>query len=208
MFWEMFLYDPRSDAIDEPQEWSSLRFRKLMALSLACCTAIGGCGTGRSTTSTRVIVEPTIIGCTGDRNACLQQRQGEVRAAERKLTHACADDEVLVITAGLTSARCVKNVPRPRIIETPQAVKLAGGRTLAEFEAGARVLAQSGCLACHRIATAGNRGPGPDLTRIGATLSAARIEHAITDTRAPMPSFSGLPKPKLRALVQFLALLR
>jgi ubiquinol-cytochrome c reductase cytochrome b subunit/menaquinol-cytochrome c reductase cytochrome b/c subunit len=70
------------------------------------------------------------------------------------------------------------------------------------------VLAQTGCLACHRLGENGNAGPGPDLTHIGSKRSAAAIERAIINPTAPMPSFRNLPKPKLRALVTFLALLR
>jgi Cytochrome C oxidase, cbb3-type, subunit III len=187
---------------------SSLTRRNPTALWLVCCAVLVGCGSGRSTNSTRVVVEPTIVGCAVGESACLRQRREEVRAAEKKLKIACPRGEVLLVTAGLTSARCVRNVPNPQPIEVPQGVRKAGGRTLAEYEAGARVLAQSGCLACHRIVAVGNRGPGPDLTRVGAKLPAAGIERAIIDARAPMPSFSGLPKQKLRALVQFLALLR
>ena len=93
-------------------------------------------------------------------------------------------------------------------VRPPPRLAAEHGTRLAEFELGRRVTAQSGCLACHRIATAGNRGPGRDLTRIGRMLSRARIEHAILDASAPMPSFGRLPHHKLRALVTFLTLLR
>ena len=69
-------------------------------------------------------------------------------------------------------------------------------------------MAQTGCLACHRIGETGNKGPGPDLTRVGSTLSSRKIERAILSPTAPMPSFRLLPKAKLRALVTFLSLLR
>jgi menaquinol-cytochrome c reductase cytochrome b/c subunit len=70
------------------------------------------------------------------------------------------------------------------------------------------VVAQSGCLACHRIGAQGNSGPGPDLTHIGSTLSAEQIEHAILDPSAPMPSFKNLPAVKLKDVVEFLAQFR
>ena len=93
-------------------------------------------------------------------------------------------------------------------VQPPRPVARAGGRELAEFEGGRVVLLQSGCLACHRIGTAGNAGPGQDLSQVGTRLAPAAIERAILDATAPMPSFSGLPKPKLRALVAFLSLMR
>jgi len=84
----------------------------------------------------------------------------------------------------------------------------ADGETAAQFNFGRAVVAQTGCLACHRIAETGNKGPGPDLTRVGSTLSSRKIERAILSPTAPMPSFRLLPKAKLRALVTFLSLLR
>jgi ubiquinol-cytochrome c reductase cytochrome b subunit/menaquinol-cytochrome c reductase cytochrome b/c subunit len=83
-----------------------------------------------------------------------------------------------------------------------------GGTRLAEFRLGGAVVAQSGCLACHRIGENGNRGPGPNLTHVGSRLSAARIARAIIQPTAPMPSFKHLPRAKFQALVVFLSLLR
>jgi mono/diheme cytochrome c family protein len=93
-------------------------------------------------------------------------------------------------------------------VAPPPAVVRAGKRLVAEFERGRTVFAQSGCLACHRIGQAGNRGPGPDLTHIGSELSRSGIEHAIIDPTAPMPSFKHLPPAKLKAVVTFLHELR
>ncbi len=90
----------------------------------------------------------------------------------------------------------------------PAAVKRAGGREQREFEAGKLVVAQSGCLACHRIGDTGNRGPGPNLTHIGSKLAERAIAHALVDPRAPMPSFRHLPAQKFHDIVRFLALLR
>jgi Cytochrome c len=90
----------------------------------------------------------------------------------------------------------------------PAVVRRAGGRELREFEAGKRALAQSGCLACHRIGDTGNREPGPNLTHIGSRLSERQIAHALVDPRAPMPSFRHLPAQKFHDIVRFLGLLR
>lgn len=70
------------------------------------------------------------------------------------------------------------------------------------------MVANSSCLACHRIGDAGNNGPGSNLTRVGARLVPTAITHALVDSRAPMPSFSRVPEPERRALVYFLAQLR
>jgi len=91
--------------------------------------------------------------------------------------------------------------------EPPPAVKRAGGSRLAEFEHGRAVAAQSGCLACHRIGADGNNGPGKALTYVGSRLSPPQIDHALTHSSEPMPSFSRLPRAKKAALVEFLSLL-
>ena len=78
----------------------------------------------------------------------------------------------------------------------------------AEYEAGKLVVAQSGCLACHKIGHNGNDGPGPDLTDIGEKLPKAAILRTLENPTAPMPSFAGLPEEKKTAMVDFLAQLR
>jgi len=93
-------------------------------------------------------------------------------------------------------------------IAPPPAVRRAGGHELAEFKLGRAVMAESGCLACHRIGSEGNPGPGPALTHIGSVLSRRAIEHALIDPSAPMPSFKHLPAAKFKALVEFLSELR
>ncbi len=75
----------------------------------------------------------------------------------------------------------------------------------ANLEAGKLVVAQSGCLACHKIGHNGNDGPGPNLTEIGNVLPKAAIRRTLENPTAPMPSFAGLPEEKKAALVAFLA---
>jgi hypothetical protein len=77
-----------------------------------------------------------------------------------------------------------------------------------EVEAGRLAVAQSGCLACHRIGDSGNRGPGPNLTHIGAKLLAQQIARALVSPRPPMPSFRNLPVQKFREILRYLAALR
>ena len=93
-------------------------------------------------------------------------------------------------------------------VPTPPAVRAAGDKRLAEFEAGKKAVAESGCLACHKIGSSGNRGPGPNLTYIGSTLSRKRIERALVRPREPMPSFRHLPRTRFRDIVVFLSLLQ
>jgi cytochrome c5 len=77
--------------------------------------------------------------------------------------------------------------------------------------AGAKVVAESGCEACHRIGDDGNDGPGPTLTTVGAHLSSKAIARALDDPREPMPSYGGpggLPRNQFNAVVAYLASLR
>jgi ubiquinol-cytochrome c reductase cytochrome b subunit/menaquinol-cytochrome c reductase cytochrome b/c subunit len=98
----------------------------------------------------------------------------------------------------------------PTVIElpTPASVNQAGGTELAEFEAGRKVVAQSGCLACHKIGENGNAGPGPDLTHIAARLKSQAIARTLVNPTKPMPSFKNLPPQKFKAVVAFLSLLK
>ncbi|HVR05623.1 MAG TPA: c-type cytochrome, partial [Solirubrobacteraceae bacterium] len=88
---------------------------------------------------------------------------------------------------------------------TPQRIVRAGGKELAEFEAGRKVVAQSGCLACHKLGENGNNGPGPELTEIGARIPRLGIARTLVNPTAPMPSFRYLPPHKFAALVDFLS---
>src|SRR5579884_3539394 len=73
------------------------------------------------------------------------------------------------------------------------------------FEAGAAVVGQSGCLACHQLGSNGNNGPGPILTHIGSLLEPAAIASTLRNPTPPMPSFAKLPQQKFNALVGFLS---
>jgi ubiquinol-cytochrome c reductase cytochrome b subunit/menaquinol-cytochrome c reductase cytochrome b/c subunit len=98
----------------------------------------------------------------------------------------------------------------PTAIEmaTPPSVVRAGGTALTEFEAGKKVVAQSGCLACHKIGENGNSGPGPDLSHIASRLPRQGIARTLVNPTAPMPSFKNLPPKKFEAIVGFLAQLK
>ena len=102
------------------------------------------------------------------------------------------------------------NAGSPTAIEapTPRAILAAGGKTLEEYEAGKKAVAQSGCLACHKIGDNGNSGPGPNLTKIGARLPRAAIARTLVNPQAPMPSFKNLPPVKFKAIVAFLSQLK
>jgi cytochrome c2 len=75
----------------------------------------------------------------------------------------------------------------------------------AKYEAGKLAVAQSGCLACHKIGENGNGGPGPNLTDIADKLPKAAMLRTLENPTAPMPSFAGLPEEKKLAIVDFLS---
>ena len=102
------------------------------------------------------------------------------------------------------------NAGSPTAIElaAPKAVKEAGGQTLSQYEAGKLVVAQSGCLACHKIGENGNSGPGPNLTHIASRIPRQAIARTLVNPTAPMPSFKNLPPKKFEAVVNFLSQLK
>jgi menaquinol-cytochrome c reductase cytochrome b/c subunit len=77
-----------------------------------------------------------------------------------------------------------------------------------KYEKGKLIVAQSGCLACHKIGHNGNDGPGPNLTEIANVLPKAAILRTLENPTPPMPSFAGMPEEKKAAMVDFLAQLR
>jgi len=102
------------------------------------------------------------------------------------------------------------NAGSPTAIEmtTPTAVVQAGPTALKQYEEGKKVVAQSGCLACHKIGDNGNAGPGPNLTHIGGRIPRQAIARTLVNPTAPMPSFKNLPSKKFTAIVNFLSLLK
>jgi menaquinol-cytochrome c reductase cytochrome b/c subunit len=75
-----------------------------------------------------------------------------------------------------------------------------------QYEAGKLVVAQSGCLACHKIGENGGQ-IGPDLTDIADKLPKAAIRRTLDNPTAPMPSFADLDEEKKTDMVDFLATL-
>jgi quinol---cytochrome c reductase cytochrome c subunit, bacillus type len=78
-------------------------------------------------------------------------------------------------------------------------------KTSAALEPGKEVVAQSGCLACHKLGDNGNNGPGPELTHIGARLPRNAIARSLEVGPSIMPSYAGLPSQKFQALTAFIA---
>lgn len=123
--------------------------------------------------------------------------KGPERRPERRPIATIAGILTIAAMAYLTYAGATAGSPNQVDMKVP-----------AKLEPGKLVVAQSGCLACHKIGENGNDGPGPNLTDIGDKLLPAAIKRTLDNPTAPMPSFRGLPTDKKDQLVAFLASLK
>jgi menaquinol-cytochrome c reductase cytochrome b/c subunit len=134
--------------------------------------------------------------------------RGPERRPERRPVATLTGIFVIGAMALLTYQGASAGSPTAIELATPTSIKQAGGKTLAEFEAGKLVVAQSGCLACHKIGDNGNDGPGPNLTHIGSRLPRLGIARTLVNPTAPMPSFKNLPPQKFQSVTFFLSQLK
>ncbi len=131
--------------------------------------------------------------------------RGAERRPERRPIATLTGIAVICAMAYLTYSGA--NAGSPTVIEAPTPTRIikAGNPLLAEYEGGKLAVAQSGCLACHKIGENGNAGPGPNLTKIGSRLPRQAIARTLVNPTAPMPSFKNLPPKKFNQIVTFLA---
>lgn len=134
--------------------------------------------------------------------------RGPERRPERRPIATITGVAVICAMAYLTYSGAHTGAPTAIEMATPTAVKEAGGKLLAEYEEGRKVVAQSGCLACHKLGENGNAGPGPELTHIAARIPRQAIARTLVNPTAPMPSFKNLPAKKFEAIVNFLSQLK
>ena len=87
-------------------------------------------------------------------------RSPERRPERRPIAMAAAFFTIAAM-AFLTYEGAIAGSPNQVDIETPPSVMAGGAESIRTFEAGKQVVAQSGCLACHKIGENGNTGPGP-----------------------------------------------
>ena len=165
----------------------------------------------------RVIKPPSLVGLAtiGVPTICMIllfllpfYDRGPERRPERRPVATTTAVVVIAAMAYLTYSGANAGSPTAIEIATPASVVQAGGSTLAEYEAGKKGVAQSGCLACHKIGDNGNAGPGPNLSQIGARIPRQAIARTLVNPTAPMPSFRNLPPKKFEAIVNFLSQLK
>jgi menaquinol-cytochrome c reductase cytochrome b/c subunit len=77
-----------------------------------------------------------------------------------------------------------------------------------QYEPGKEVVAQSACLACHKIGDSGNGTLAPDLTHIGSRIPRSAILRSLRAGPSIMPSFQSLGQKKLNEVADFLAYLK
>ncbi|MGH2982095.1 MAG: c-type cytochrome [Solirubrobacterales bacterium] len=73
------------------------------------------------------------------------------------------------------------------------------------YEPGKELVAQTGCLACHKLGENGNNGPGPELTHIGARIPRAAIIRSIQIGPGEMPEFREFTPEELSQIGDFLS---
>jgi ubiquinol-cytochrome c reductase cytochrome b subunit/menaquinol-cytochrome c reductase cytochrome b/c subunit len=130
------------------------------------------------------------------------------RRPERRPIATAAGNFTIAAMAYLTYLGASAGSPNSIDMPTPKSVLAQGGQVESEFNAGRAVVAQSGCMACHKIGHNGNDGPGPQLTDIGARLPRQAIARTLINPTAPMPSYQDMPQEKRDAVAAFLSQLR
>ena len=120
--------------------------------------------------------------------------RGAERRPERRPIATTAGIMVIIAMAYLTFLGATAGAPTEIDMKVSPAL-----------EPGKEVVAQSGCLACHKVGENGNDGPGPDLTEIGQRLPREAIIRSLQVGPGIMPSYANLPPQKLNDLADFLA---
>ncbi len=165
----------------------------------------------------RVIKPPSLVGLAtiGVPTICMIllfllpfYDRGPERRPERRPIATTTAIFVICAMAYLTYQGANAGSPTAIEMTTPTAVVQAGPTALRQYEEGKKVVAQSGCLACHKIGDNGNSGPGPNLTHIGSRIPRQAIARTLVNPTAPMPSFKNLPSKKFTAIVNFLSQLK
>jgi mono/diheme cytochrome c family protein len=67
------------------------------------------------------------------------------------------------------------------------------------------VVANKGCLACHKLGENGNDGPGPELTDIGSKIPREAIARSLEVGPGIMPAYADLDQKQFDDLTAFLA---
>ena len=137
--------------------------------------------------------------------------RGPERRPERRPIATTAGIFTIVAMGYLTFLGASAGSPNEIEMEPTASVRAQGAEAVEQFEAGKQVVAQSGCLACHKIGENGNDGPGPHLDDIADRLPRDAIARTLINPTAPMPSYASLEEnspERFNNLVAFLSQLK
>ena len=123
--------------------------------------------------------------------------RGPERRPERRPIAMTALSMTVIAMAFLTYKGATAGPPSKVDLEVPK-----------QYEAGELVVAQSACLACHKIGDSGNGTLAPDLTHIGSRIPRSAIKRSLVAGPSIMPSFKSLGNEKLTAVADFHAYLK
>ena len=123
--------------------------------------------------------------------------RGAERRPERRPIAMTALLMTVVVMAYLTYAGANAGPPSEIDVKVPP-----------QYEAGKLVVAQTGCLACHKIGDNGNGTLGPNLTQVWARIPRNAILRSLTAGAGQMPSFQNLGEQKLNQAADFLSYLK
>ena len=123
--------------------------------------------------------------------------RGPERRPERRPVAMTAMSLTIVVMAYLTYKGANAGPPTNVEMQVPP-----------QYEAGKLVVAQSACLACHKIGDSGNGTLAPDLTHIGSRIPRAAILRSLEAGPSIMPSFKSLGQKKLNEVADFLSYLK
>src|SRR4051812_41078485 len=123
--------------------------------------------------------------------------RGAERRPERRPIAMTAMAMTIVVMAYLTYAGANAGPPTQLEMKVPP-----------RYQAGADVVTQSACLACHKIGDSGNGTLAPDLTHIGSRIPREAILRSLVAGPSIMPSFKSLGQQKLNQVADFLSYLK
>jgi len=123
--------------------------------------------------------------------------RGPERRPERRPIAMTAMGMTIVVMAYLTYAGANAGPPTQLEMKVPP-----------RYQAGADVVTQSACLACHKIGDSGNGTLAPDLTHIGSRIPREAILRSLVAGPSIMPSFKSLGQEKLNEVANFLSYLK
>ena len=122
--------------------------------------------------------------------------RGPERRPERRPIATTAGIFVIAAMGYLTYLGAAAGPPTQIDEPTPARIKAMGPEMLAKYEKGKQVVAQSGCLACHKMARTATPDPGRRSRRSARGCRLRRSRARSSTRRRPCPPWSGWRRPR------------